>query len=216
MSKAFFIDTTRCTACRGCQIACKEWKNLPVEKTIQRGSHQNPPDLSASTLKLVRFNEHLVNDKVEWYFFPDQCRHCEEAPCKDIADEAVEGAVIKDEKTGAILYTELTKKLSNEDFDDVLAACPYSIPKRDKETRLMVKCDMCIDRIQNNMLPMCVKTCPTGTMNFGNQNDMRKLAYKSLERIKKKYPKAKLIDADEVNVLYLIIDDENKYFVETA
>ena len=186
MSKAFFIDTTRCTACRGCQIACKEWKGLPIEKTFQRGTHQNPPDLSASTFKLVRFNEHLVNNKVEWYFFPDQCRHCIDAPCKSVADETgIDGAIIKDKETGAIIYTELTKKISKEQFDDIREACPYDIPRRNDETGMIVKCDMCIDRVQNNLIPMCVKTCPTGTMNFGDKKDMRKLAHERLKPLEK-------------------------------
>ena len=38
MPKAFLIDTTRCTACRGCQLACKEWHDLPANATKQRGS----------------------------------------------------------------------------------------------------------------------------------------------------------------------------------
>lgn len=77
---------------------------------------------------------------------------------------------------------------------------------------MIVKCDMCIDRVQNNLLPMCVKTCPTGAMNFGAEQDMRKLAAERLNLIKQKYPKAKLIDPDEVNVIYLIVDDDAKYF----
>ena len=54
MGKLFFIDLTRCTGCRGCQIACKQWKNLPAEETRNTGSHQNPPDLSYVTLKTDR------------------------------------------------------------------------------------------------------------------------------------------------------------------
>ena len=50
MPKAFFVDTSRCTACRGCQVACKEWKELPPNNTKQWGSHQNPPDLNAYNL----------------------------------------------------------------------------------------------------------------------------------------------------------------------
>ena len=45
MAKAFFVDLTRCTGCRGCQIACKQWKTLPAEETTNRGGHTNPPDL---------------------------------------------------------------------------------------------------------------------------------------------------------------------------
>ena len=53
MAKAFFVDLTRCTGCRGCQIACKQWKNLPAEETTNRGGHTNPPDLSSVTYKTV-------------------------------------------------------------------------------------------------------------------------------------------------------------------
>ena len=65
--KSFFIDTTKCTACRGCQIACKQWNKNPGTKTVQRGSHQNPADLSASTFKLVRFNEITIPDEAVSY-----------------------------------------------------------------------------------------------------------------------------------------------------
>ena len=89
MPKAFLIDTTRCTACRGCQVACKEWHDLPANSTKQRGSHQNPPDLNPRNLKIVRFHEHLdARGNVVWNFFPDQCRHCLTPICKDVADMA--------------------------------------------------------------------------------------------------------------------------------
>ena len=118
--KAFFIDTTRCTACRGCQVACKEWKGLPVEKTFQRGTHQNPPDISATTFKLVRFTEHLVDGEVKWYYLPDQCRHCVDPPCKAIADATgIRGAIVVDPDTGAIIYTSRSKKLTKEQFEKI-------------------------------------------------------------------------------------------------
>jgi len=53
--KSFFIDTTKCTACRGCQVACKQWNKLPATNTYNWGSFQNPADLSFDTFKLVRF-----------------------------------------------------------------------------------------------------------------------------------------------------------------
>ena len=100
MAKMFLIDTTRCTACRGCQIACKEWKQLPATATKQTGSHQNPPDLNGSTLKLVRFSENKIKGRVVWNFFSDQCRHCITPPCKDAAESYVPGAIVQDAATG--------------------------------------------------------------------------------------------------------------------
>ena len=211
MDKAFFIDMTRCTACRGCQVACKQWHKHPATKTENWGSFQNPKDLSFVTYKLVRFNEATVDGKLNWLFFPEQCRHCLIAPCKEVADGYVEGAVIRDELTGAVLYTDLTAKLSDEEKQEVREACPYDVPRIDKETGRIGKCDMCIDRVHNGMKPACVQTCPTGCMNFGDREDMLALAEKHLAEAKKRYPKAMLVDADDVNVIYLAATDPAQY-----
>lgn len=211
MPKAFFIDTSRCTACRGCQVACKEWHELPAVKTKQQGTHQNPPDLNPFNYKIVRFHEYLQGDRVVWNFFPDQCRHCIDAPCKYVADDYLPGAIIQDETTGAILYTELTKQLSQEVFQEIREACPYDIPRRNAGTGAIVKCDMCFDRVRNGLVPMCVATCPTGTMNFGEREEMLKLARERLTSVRQEFPKAQLVDADSVNVIYLITDDPSNY-----
>jgi formate dehydrogenase iron-sulfur subunit len=211
MPKSFLIDTSRCTACRGCQIACKEWHELPANKTKQLGSHQNPPDLNPYNYKLVRFSENMENGKINWLFFSDQCRHCIDPPCKSEADGYVSGAIIQDEKTGAVLYTELTAKLSQKAFEAVRAVCPYDIPRRDEKSGRLTKCTMCIDRVRNGMLPACVKVCPTGAMNFGERADMLALAQKRLAEAKKTYPKAMLADADSVNTIFLLIDEPQKY-----
>ncbi|MBN2468186.1 MAG: formate dehydrogenase [Deltaproteobacteria bacterium] len=212
MGKTFFIDTTRCTACRGCQVACKEWKLLPATETKQQGSHQNPPDLNGSTLKVVRFHEYKTEaGKVVWNFFSDQCRHCLEPPCKDMANEYVKDAVVTDKKTGAVIYTEATKSLSKEAFEGMRESCPYNIPRRDEKTGLVMKCDMCYDRVNAGLLPMCVKACPTKAMNFGDRDEMLKLAEQRLTVVKKEYPEAQLVDADFVNVIYLISDKPERY-----
>ena len=56
MSKSIFIDTSRCTACRACQVACKQWKGFEAVPTKQTGTHQNPPDFTPQNNKLVRFS----------------------------------------------------------------------------------------------------------------------------------------------------------------
>ena len=211
MPYSFFVDTSRCTACRGCQIACKEWHELPANKTRQTGSHQNPPDLNANNYKLVRFSEHLENGVIRWNFFPDQCRHCIDPPCVQIAEDYEEGAMIKDAETGAVVYTDKTSKISQEGFEEIRGACPYDIPRRNASTGKIVKCDMCFDRISRGLKPVCVGVCPTGTMNFGERNQMLALAKKRLAKLKKEFPKAMLADPDEVNVIYLLTDLPENY-----
>ncbi|HDQ41369.1 MAG TPA: formate dehydrogenase [Desulfonatronum sp.] len=209
MAKAFFVDTSRCTACRGCQIACKEWKGHGVVPTKQRGTHQNPPDLTSTNYKLVRFSEHKIDGQIQWLFFPEQCRHCVYPPCKMVGDNYDDTAILHDEVTGAVLFTEKTKGLP---FQEIREACPYNIPRLDNATGQITKCDMCIDRVQAGMLPACVKVCPTGAMNFGELEEMQALAQQRLAIVKQKHPNAQLLDADDLRVIYLVTQDRTRYF----
>jgi len=204
--KSFFVDLTKCTACRGCQVACKQWKKLPGEKTVNTGSHQNPPDLSATTLRVVRFNELEQDGKMHWFFLPDQCRHCLDAPCKSGA--SLPDSIIVDPDTGAVVYNEKTAK---EDADTIRSSCPYDIPRVNKKTKVISRCDMCNDRVKAGMLPACVQSCPTGTMNFGDRDAMLALAKKSLAEAKKKYPGAQLVDEESVRVIFLTQDKPGLY-----
>jgi len=207
--KSFFIDTTKCTACRGCQIACKQWNQRPAEKTINWGSHQNPRDLSFNTWKLVRFSE-IPGDKVAWYFFPDQCRHCVSPPCKEVADGKAKGAITHDEKTGAVVFNPKIK-IKPADFKEIKEACPYDIPRIQSTTGIMGKCTMCFDRTPEGLLPACVKTCPTGAMNFGDRKAILEMANKRLAEVKGTYKDASLANPDDVRVIYLLVDDPKKY-----
>ena len=216
MAKSFLIDTSRCTACRGCQLACKEWHELPANKTRQRGSHQNPPDLNCNNYKVVRFSEHLEDNVIRWYFFPDQCRHCIDPPCVAEGGDLVDGAIIHDAKTGAVIYTDKTRQISAADFDKIRSACPYDIPRRDPATGRIGKCTMCHERVARGMLPVCVKTCPTGAMNFGEREQMLALAQQRLATVKKEHPRARLVDTEDVNVIYLLMDAAEKYYAFSA
>ena len=208
---SFFVDTTKCTGCRGCQAACKQWNQNPATKTIQRGTYQNPADLSAATFKLVRFSE--VADSPgdpKWYFFPDQCRHCLYPPCKMAADKKAQGAVILDAKTRAVIYNPAVK-ISPEDFKEIREICPFDIPRYDEKLGSMAKCTMCFDRVSEGMLPACVKACPTGTMNFGDRDAIRKMADNRLDEVRKVHRRASLINPESVRVIFLVKDYPEKY-----
>ena len=197
MPKAFLIDTTRCTACRGCQLACKEWHNLPANVTKQRGSHQNPPDLNPYNLKIVRFHEHLDDaGNVVWNFFPDQCRHCLNM-LRNWKQEFLKNAssVFSQKESKAAKRAEQKKEVALEK----------------EKTKMLTKCDMCIDRVSAGLQPMCVKTCPTGAMVFGEREEVLAEGEKRLARIKERYPKARLVDTEDVSVFYLLAEEPKHY-----
>jgi len=208
--KSFFIDTTKCTACRGCQIACKQWNKNPGTKTVQTGSHQNPADLGFFTFKLVRFSEIETEGDPKWYFFPDQCRHCMEPPCMSTAESLGSKAIARNEATGAIVFNPKIK-VKPADLKSIRESCPYDIPRWDERIGVMAKRTMCSDRVKEGMPPACVKACPTGAMNFGDRKDMLEKANKRLAEVKATYKDAMLANPEDVRAIYLLVDDPKKY-----
>lgn len=209
--KFFLIDTTRCMACRGCQVACKQWNKLPATKTKQYGTYQNPPDLDGNTYRVVRFEEHPSKENsVAWYFFTEACRHCLKPPCKIKADQIKKGAIIVND-FGAVLFTKGTKELEKS-FKVIKQACPWSIPTWSKKQRKLVKCHMCFQRVEAGLEPACTKTCPTGALNFGDEAQIKKLANERLTAAKKKFGgRGEILDLEDVRTLYLVIDEQIKY-----
>jgi formate dehydrogenase iron-sulfur subunit len=209
--KSFFIDTTRCTGCRGCQAACKQWNQNPGTKTSQRGTYQNPPDLDAGTFKVVRFSEERVRGKdPQWFFFPDQCRHCLYPLCKMVADQKAPGSVSLDSSTRAVVFNPGVK-MSPEAFKEIREICPFDIPRYDEKSGGMSKCTMCIDRVREGMFPACVKACPTGAMQFGERDAIRKMAERRLDEVQPVHRRASLINPEAVRVIFLVKDDSDKY-----
>jgi formate dehydrogenase iron-sulfur subunit len=208
--KSILVDTSLCTACRGCQVACKQWNELPGTKTKQIGTYQNPQDFSAFTWKLVRFAEGKNgNSKPYWYFFSDMCRHCMEPPCADTIQGFVKDGVIRDETTGAVVYTAKSKSVR---FEEVRSSCPYDIPRQNLTTKVLAKCTMCIDRIKNDRIPACVQSCPTSAMVFGDRSQILEKAEKRVAELKKSYPKAMALNPEDVRVIFIVTDDPQKYW----
>lgn len=204
--KSMMVDTSRCTACRGCQVACKQWNGLPGTKTKQTGTYQNPPDFSAETWKLVRFAEGKAdNGKPYWYFFSDMCRHCLQPSCMEAMKN---NEIVQDPQTGAVIYTPQTKDLV---FKDVVDGCPYNIPRQDPKTKAIKKCTLCLDRLKANMIPACALSCPTGSVLFGERDEILKVVEARVAELKKTYPKAKALNADTVRVIFIVTDDADKY-----
>jgi formate dehydrogenase iron-sulfur subunit len=169
--KVMLVDVSKCTACRACQVACKQWNRLPAEKTVQRGTHQNPPDLTWATWNLIRFTEVPTKEgNMKWLFRRDACLHCTDAGCKRACP--VPGAIFKTAQGAVVIDQNLCigcKMCVN--------ACPFEVPRINAETNRAYKCTLCWDRTSRGLIPACTKACAMGTLTFGNKEEMIKRAY---------------------------------------
>ena len=56
----FFTDTTLCIGCKACEVACKQWNQLPSDGFNFTGnSYDNTRHLSATTWRHVAFKEKI-------------------------------------------------------------------------------------------------------------------------------------------------------------
>jgi formate dehydrogenase iron-sulfur subunit len=166
---AMLIDETRCTGCRGCQVACKQWNDLPGEKTRNTGSYTNPPALSAKTWSLIEFREIATSTRVGFYFLKRACMHCEHPACVS----ACPVGALRKTADGPVVYDD-TKCIGCR---YCMIACPFGVPAFDWEKGLLDapvirKCNFCIDRVSNGMLPACAKTCPSKVITFGERDKL--------------------------------------------
>jgi Fe-S-cluster-containing dehydrogenase component len=46
-------------------------------------------------------------------------------------------------------------------------ACPWHIPQWNAEAGKVIKCDLCMNRIDEGEQPACVAVCPTNALQFG-------------------------------------------------
>lgn len=204
--KAMLIDVSRCTACRGCQVACKEWNQLPAETTVGFGGpgYQNPPDLSANTLTLVYFREVEEDGKLRWLFRKHQCMHCTDAVCVELCPV---GAVQKHEM--GFTFVDESKCIGCEVCEKF---CPFDAARRDEETRKLSICKFCIDRVTNGMTPACAKTCPNGAIQFGDRDALlaraRELCADTRRGPLRIYGEREM---GGLHVLYILKDDPLRY-----
>lgn len=162
MPKGMLVDLTKCVGCRACQVSCKQWNNLPAEKTSCYGSYENPPQLNWNTYTKIRFVEGHDKGNFFWRFVKVQCMHCKEPACVSACPV---GALTKT-KEGPVTYDD--DKCIGCRY--CMVACPFNIPTFEwgKAFPLIRKCNFCADRISLCKSPACAHTCPSGALYFSD------------------------------------------------
>ncbi len=184
----FFTDTTVCIGCKACEVACKEWNQLPAtgggRATLSGNSYDNTRELDGLHWRHVKFVEQFSPDRQDgrWLLMSDVCKHCVQAGCLEVCP------------TGAIIRTE---------FDTVVIQSQ--------------KCTLCYDRLQAGMEPACSKACPTDPIVFGEISDLKRLAAARVGQLHERGEKrAYLYGADEkmlggLNSFFLLVDRPEGY-----
>ncbi len=121
----FFTDTTVCIGCKACEVACKEWNQLPAtnggRNTLSGDSYDNTRRLDGIHWRHVKFIEQFSADRRQgrWLMMSDVCKHCVNAGCMEVCP------------TGAIIRTEFDTVVIQSDVcngcRDCIAACPFGV-----------------------------------------------------------------------------------------
>lgn len=201
--KAMLFDSSRCSACRGCQVTCKTWNNLPspigLNENKFTGSYQSPMNLSGTTRLLISFHEEAGGEKgVKWAFGRRSCQHCGDAPCAQICPS---GAVYKDAATGLVTVDD--SKCVGCQYCST--ACPFDVPNYRTDNGRINKCTGCVDRIEQGMAPACVTTCQPEALMFGDRDEMLGIAHKRVEYLQNKgFADACVYGENEVGGLHVV------------
>ena len=230
----FFTDTTLCIGCKACEVACKQWNQLPADGLHFTGnSYDNTVHLGATTWRHVAFKEKVGEGTSRWLMLSDVCKHCESAPCQHSCP------------TGAIVYNTYGDVYVQNDICNgcgyCISACPFGVigragsghaqpdedPGQPSDFRQgdghAHKCTLCYDRQTADMTPACAKSCPTASIQFGPVDELRERARRRVAELHARgHGEAFLYGADDLgdygrlNAFFLLEDHPNEYNLPEA
>ena len=185
----FLTDTTICIGCKACEVACKEWNQVPDDGFEWSGlSYDNTRSLGASTWRHVLFLEQPAHagpqaaetkdDPFRWLFLSDVCKHCGNAGCLEACP------------TGAIVRTEFGSVFVQPDVCNgcgyCVVSCPFGVVDKRPEDGRAFKCTLCYDRQRDGLVPACAKACPTESIRFGEVSQLAQFAENRVQELRQR------------------------------
>ncbi|MBI3968600.1 MAG: 4Fe-4S dicluster domain-containing protein [Chloroflexi bacterium] len=216
----FLTDTTLCIGCKACEVACKQWNQLPLDDFGLTGmSYDNTGDLGASTWRHVAFVEQvsdaegrrptsLLPFQSNWLMMSDVCKHCVRAGCLEACP------------TGAIIRTEFDTVVIQQDVCNgcgyCLPACPFGVPALSPTDHKAHKCTLCYDRLKDGLEPACAKSCPTDSIQFGRVDELMTRARDRVATLHERGVTTAYVYGDEAVGGTGGIEGLNAFFILTA
>lgn len=214
----FLTDSTLCIGCKACEVACKEWNDVPEDGLLWSGlSYDNTLALGASTWRHVKFLEQdpvagrggNSGDGLSWQFSSDVCKHCEEAGCLEACPT---GSIFRTEFGGVFVQPDICNGCGY-----CVVGCPFGVIDRRPEDGRAFKCTFCYDRQKVGLEPACAKACPTESIVFGELEELRSVADQRIEKLHREgIEDARLYDPRETSVrgihaLFIVRGDPRAY-----
>jgi formate dehydrogenase iron-sulfur subunit len=218
MGTGFFTDTTLCIGCKACEVACKQWNQLPEDGYHFTGmSYDNTTALGATTWRHVAFVERPVpvtgaDTGLAWLMASDVCKHCARAGC------------LENCPTGAIIRTEFNSVYVQPDICNgcgyCVSGCPFGVIDRNHVDGRAWKCTLCYDRQRDGMQPACAKACPTHSIQFGEIDNLRQRAQERVEQLHEMGVKEAYLYGEDaasqpgtggLNAFFLLLDKPEVY-----
>jgi formate dehydrogenase iron-sulfur subunit len=166
MATGFFTDATVCIGCKACEVACKEWNDVPADGYEWTGrSYDNTGALGHSTWRHVSFVEREREGQPAWDFSSDVCKHCEHAGCLDACPT---GSIVRTEFGGVYVQPDICNGCGY-----CVVSCPFGVIDRRPDDGRAFKCTFCYDRQKAGDIPACAKACPTESIQFGDLDELR-------------------------------------------
>lgn len=155
----FFVDVSRCTGCRTCQVACKDKNSLEVGRNFRRVS-----EYAGGSWRKDRLTGAWHTDTFA-YYLSVSCNECSDPACVRACPT---GAHFKRAEDGLVLIDR--EKCVG--CGACASACPYGAPQLDRKAGKMTKCDACLGRIERGLNPTCVDSCPQRAIEFGDMEEL--------------------------------------------
>ncbi|EOS49684.1 DMSO/selenate family reductase complex B subunit [Adlercreutzia caecimuris] len=158
MQYGFHFNGRRCTGCKTCVLACKDFHDLPSDIAFRQVY-----EYGGGTWR--RADDGTVTQDTFAYHLSVACNHCGNAACVRVCPT---GAMHKDERG-----------LVRVDADRCIGcgycalSCPYRAPKVDRVAGRSAKCDGCAERVAEGRQPICVEACPLRALDFGPIDELR-------------------------------------------
>ena len=164
----FFTDTTVCIGCKACEVACKQWNDLPADgAAFDAGdSYDHTHELSASTWRHVRFIELLepspqLRAEAQQALTADGGGQLPSIPAAgdgsglDLVGAAADGGRGHGGLGDWVFMSDVCKHCTNA---GCLDACPTGALIRSEFGTVVLQPDIC------NGCGYCVPACPFGVV----------------------------------------------------